>query len=80
MIMEPGFIFKLMLIPRMIDDMLKLTIDKIFNSKMEEEGLENLSVSGVEDLQEGANERNKRRLTFSRRWSLIICNTCLGSY
>ena len=64
------------LIPRMIDDMFKLTIDKIFNNKMKDD-IEPLSVDGFKDdqnmweflgdLREGANERNGRRLTFARR-------------
>ena len=52
------------LIPRMIDDMFKLTIDKIFNNKMKD-GVEPFSVDGFKDdqnmweflgdLREGAN-------------------------
>ena len=61
----------------MIDDMFKLTIDKLFNSKMKEE-VEPFSMDGfnddqnawsyIGDLKEGANDRNNgRRLTFARR-------------
>jgi hypothetical protein len=64
------------LLPRMIDDMFKLTIDKIFHCKMRE-GLEAVEVPGyglehnmweiLGDLKEGVNERNGRRFTFARR-------------
>ena len=65
------------LLPRMLDDMFKITIDRIFSNKMKEE-VEELPVEGYDDdhnmweyigdLKEGANDRNNgRRLTFARR-------------
>lgn len=73
---ESGTLLKVLL-PRMLDDMFKITIDKIFSNRMKEE-VEELGVEGYEnehnmweyvgDLKEGANDRsNGRRLTFARR-------------
>jgi hypothetical protein len=60
----------------MIDDMFKLTVDKIFHCKMKD-NLDELEVVGyandhnmweiLGDLKEGGNEKNGRRLTFARR-------------
>lgn len=60
----------------MVDDMFKLTIDRIFSCKMKED-LEDLPVTGYDndhnmweylgDLREGGNIKNDKRLTFARR-------------
>lgn len=72
---ESGSLLK-QILPRMIDDMFKLTIDKIFNNQQKEDQ-EDLSVEGhdnnknmfefIGDLREGNTEKNSRRLTFARR-------------